>query len=202
MEKEPGQAEILPIGWKQEIHTPQHPNRELTPFKASMLKDISCGLGLEYANFANDWSAVSFSSVRAGTISERDSWKVLQDDMIAQSKSPVFRAWLASFLSLAASGNLPQAKAQKFMDHEFRGRRWMWVDPANDAKARELAVSHGWETNTQVTADMGHDFADNCDELRVEEKQSEGLKLGPVNPNGVPAPVVEAVNADKGDMTK
>jgi len=171
-DKQPGQSEVLPIGWKQEIHTPQHPNRELTAFKASMLRDVASGLGVEYANYANDWAGVSFSSVRLGTIGERDMWQVLQNDYMSQKSSPVFLAWLNSFLSLQVSGGLPIAKFNKFAEHEFRGRRWMWVDPMKDMKAAEIAVQNAWKTNTQIAADLGTDYNDNVEELLREQQSS------------------------------
>lgn len=168
-DKESGQSEILPPGWKQEVHTPQHPNRELTAFKATMIKDISSGLGVEYSNFSNDWAGVSFSSVRVGTISERDMWIARQNRFIAQCKTPVFLMWLRSFLASEISGGLPEEKFDKFAEHEFRGRRWMWVDPMRDMRAAEVAVAHGWKTNTQIASDVGTDFDDNIEELNREK---------------------------------
>jgi len=183
-EKEAGQSEVLPLGWKQEVHTPQHPNKEHAPFKAGILKDIASGVSLEYANFANDWSSVSFSSVRLGTISERDAWKVDQADMVSQCKSPQFLAWLQSFLSLAISGEYPAEKFEKFAEHEYRGRRWMWVDPMKDMAAAVVAADHGWRTNTQITSDLGGDFDDNVDEIKREAGITEGT---PLANNGDPA---------------
>jgi len=180
-EKEPGQSEVLPIGWKQEVNTPQHPNRELTAFKASMLKDVASGFGVEYSNFANDWAGVSFSSVRVGTISERDMWVTLQNDMISQCKSPIFLTWLRSFLSLSVSGGLPVSKFDKFSEHEMRGRRWMWVDPMKDMSAALIAVDRKWKTNTQVASDMGQDYSDN-----IEESKRETLMLVGDNKESVP----------------
>lgn len=168
-EKEPGQAEVLPPGWDSKVNVPQHPNRELTAFKASMLRDVASGFGVEYSNFSNDWAGVSFSSVRVGTISERDMWTQLQNKFIAQNKSPVFLMWLKSFLGLAVSGTYPAEKFPKFAEHEFRGRRWMWVDPMKDMNAADMAVSRGWKTNAQVAADLGTDFDDNVEELKREE---------------------------------
>jgi lambda family phage portal protein len=176
-EKEPGQAEVLPLGWKQEVHTPKHPNREHDPFKRGMLKDVSCGFGVEYSNFTNDWASVSFSSVRVGTISERDDWICLQNDMISQCKSPQFVMWLQSFLRFAVSEKLPMAKIDKFAEHQYRGRRWMWVDPMRDMAAAVVAVDHGWKTNTQVASDMGTDFADNVDEIKRETTATAGTAL-------------------------
>lgn len=168
-DKESGQSEILPPGWRQEVHTPQHPNRELTAFKAGMIKDVSSGVGVEYSNFSNDWAGVSFSSVRVGTISERDMWIVRQNRFIAQCKTPAFLMWLKSFLASDISGGFPAEKFNKFAEHEFRGRRWMWVDPMRDMRAAEVAVAHGWKTNTQIASDVGTDFDDNIEELNREK---------------------------------
>lgn len=173
-DKEAGQSEVLPMGWRQEVHTPQHPNRELTAFKVSMNKDISSAFGIEYANAFNDWAGVSFSSVRQGTISERDGWTMLQNQMIAQCKSKVFLLWLKSFLSYSISGGYPIEKIEKFSEHEFRGRRWMWVDPMKDMRAAEVAVDRGWKTNSQVASDMGGDFGDNIEELKREQTMKAG----------------------------
>ena len=167
-DKEPGQSEIIPRGYRSELQTPQHPNRELTAFKASMNRDIASGDGIEYANAFNDWAGVSFSSVRQGTISERDGWTMLQNIYVAQAKTPMFLAWLKSFLSLAVSGDFPAEKFPKFSEHEFRGRRWMWVDPMKDMNAAKMAVDNGWKTNTDVAADLGGDFTDNQEQLKRE----------------------------------
>lgn len=173
-EKESGQNEILPPGWTRQTHTPNHPNREVTAFKATMLKDISAGMGVEYSNFTNDWAGVSFSSVRVGTISERDMWTARQNRYIAKCKTPVFLMWLKSFLNSDISGGLPAEKFSKFSEHEFRGRRWMWVDPMKDMRAAEVAVAHGWKTNTQIASDMGTDYDDNIEELRQEQVSAAG----------------------------
>jgi len=177
MEKEPGQAEILPMGWKQEIHTPQHPNRELTNFKSSMQRDVASGFEVEYAGAFNDWARVSFSSVRQGVMSERDVWMIKQDDMIAQNKSLAFLMWLESFLALRVSGDLPQAKFTKFAEHLFRGRRWGWIDPLKDMTAAVIATEKGWKTDTQVTEDLGGDFDDNIAGIKREDKAKEGTRL-------------------------
>jgi lambda family phage portal protein len=196
-EKEPGQSEVLPIGWRQEIHTPSHPNRELTAFKASMLKDVASGFNVEYSNFANDWAGVSFSSVRVGTISERDMYISDQNDYIAQNKGPVFLAWLRSFLTYSISGGLPLSKFEKFSEHEHRGRRWMWVDPMKDMNAAKMAVENGWKTNSQVASDMGTDFEDNVEQIKREA----GLNLpAPRSTAAQSAPTKE--NDDEGDDKK
>jgi capsid protein len=94
---------------------------------------------------------------------------VAQNDFASQCKSPQFLAWLRSFLSLAVSGNYPAEKYEKFSEHAFRGRRWMWVDPMKDMNAAKMAVDNGWKTNTQVASDMGTDFDENLEEYKREK---------------------------------
>lgn len=177
LESRPGQKLLLPQGWDYKNHTPQHPNREVTAFKNSMLRDIASGLSLEYACFANDWGGVSYSSVRAGTLAERDMWMMMQARFIEQCLDRIFAAWLESFLSLAVSGNLPKEDFNILYDHEFRGRRWSWVDPLKDVYASVIAVQNGWKTNSQIAADFGCDFGDNLEEIAKENAIKEDLGL-------------------------
>ncbi|MBM3887814.1 MAG: phage portal protein [Verrucomicrobia bacterium] len=173
-EKEPGQQVILPPGWREKVNTPQHPNGNHGVFKSTLNKDVASAFGIEYSNAFNDWAGVSFSSVRVGTISERDAWIVAQNDMISRCKTPQFLAWLRSFLSLDVSGGLKLVKFDKFVEHEFRGRRWMWVDPMKDMAAAVVAVDRKWKTNAQVAGDMGTDFGDNVEGSRREQEMLAG----------------------------
>ena len=174
--KEPGSRLVLPQGWEYKTETPSHPNAMQSAFKASMLRDIASGGGVEYANFANDWNAVSYSSVRAGTISERDCWQALQNEMREKVLDRVFKIWLSSFLKLAASGEYGEADYVRLLPHTFRGRRWAWVDPMKDVTASVLAVKNGFQTAANVAADYGTDIDDNV--VEAARLQSECEKLG------------------------
>ena len=184
MPSEPGTKIKLEPGWDYKTVTPSHPNRELTAFKNSMLRDIATGLCVEYANFSNDWAGVSFSSVRAGTLAERDHWRMLQAQMVEQFVSPVFNAWLESFLKLAASGSYSSADFSRLSEHEFRGRRWDWVDPMKDVNASVIAVAHNWKTDEQIAADYGCDIDENIEaNARLKAKATE-LGVAPPAPQG------------------
>lgn len=187
LESNPASKLILPQGWDYENHTPQHPNREVTAFKNSMLRDVASGLSLEYACFANDWAGVSYSSVRQGTIAERDMWMMMQGKFIEQCLDRIFAAWLESFLSLAVSGDLDKANIDYLADHEFRGRRWAWVDPMRDVQASAIAVANGWKTDAQIAADYGGDIADNLAEQARIQKEREQLGIkAPAAPTNTP----------------
>jgi len=164
-------------------------------FKAGIIKDVASAFGVEYSNFANDWAGVSFSSVRVGTISERDSWTVDQNDMISQCKTPQFLAWLQSFLTYSISGNLPMVKFDKFAEHSYRGRRWKWVDPMKDMNAMKMARDHGWTTDTLITEELGGDFDENLETIDRENTSREkyGVPAPPMNgqQGKAPEPITE-----------
>ena len=183
MPSEPGTKIKLEPGWDYKTVTPTHPNRELTAFKNSMLREVASGLGLEYACFANDWAGVSFSSVRAGTLAERDHWRTLQAQMIEQVASPVFRAWLASFLKYRISSPYVAADFDRLAEHEFRGRTWEWVDPMKDVNAAAIAVAHGWKTDSQIAADYGTDYEENLAEQKRLKKKKEAAGILTDSPN-------------------
>lgn len=152
-------------------HTPNHPNREVGPFKKTMLRDIASGLGVDYPVFANDLGEANYSSIRAGTIAMRDNWKVYQDDFIDQVATPVFEAWLASFLARNIADPFVPSDFERLSEHEFQGRTWDWVDPVKDVNASVIAVDHGWKTNEEITAQYGgSDFLENCERLKLENK--------------------------------
>ena len=171
------QKYVLPNTWKYDSKTPQHPNREVSAFKNSMLRDVASGLGIEYACFANDWAGVSFSSVRAGTLAERDHWKILQDDFAEMFLAPVYRAWLNAFLATRLANPYVPSEYERLAEFEFRGRTWAWVDPMKDINSAAIAVEHGWKTDEQVAAEFGTDFDENLAEAKRVKPLKEAAGL-------------------------
>ena len=82
----------------------------------------------------------------------------------------------------------PYEKLEKFAEHEFKGRRWMWVDPMKDMNAAKLAVDNYWKTNSDVADDLGSDYDDNLEGVKREKdsRKKKGLKE-PADKNGMQA---------------
>ena len=180
---EPGTKMWLDGDIDFEWHSPNHPNREVTAFKKTTIRDIACGLGVDYPVFANDLGEANFSSIRAGTIAMRDNWKVLQDDFIDQVVTPVYEAWLASFLARTVASPYVPSDFARLVEHEFRGRTWDWVDPLKDVNAAVIAVEHGWKTNEEVTSQYGGaDFLENCTQLKIENAAKAAAGIAAKNP--------------------
>ncbi len=155
----PGTFERLPTGWDFVQYDPQHPGANFDKFVKSILRSAAGGLNVAYNNFANDLDGVSYSSIRSGTLEERENWMVVQDWFINSFCSPLYSAWLESAL-LTQSVKLPFAKLEKFRADTWTGRRWPWVDPLNDVQTREKELQLGITSKSQMVSEQGKDFAE------------------------------------------
>ena len=58
---------------------------------------------MSYHGLSNDLTEVSFSSIRSGTLEERDQWRVLQDWFASAVLEPLFHEWLQMALLSGAN---------------------------------------------------------------------------------------------------
>ena len=136
-----------------------------------MLRRLSTGLLTSYHSLTGDLTSVNFSSIRAGTLDERDMWKVMQGFYI-EFKQEMFSWWLARALMFDTDlKRLPYAKFDKFNAPVFFGRRWDWVDPKSDAAADREAVSLGVRSRSQIIREQGRDPDEVWDELDAERER-------------------------------
>ena len=131
---------------------------------------------MAYPNLAADLEGTSYSSIRQGTLDERDVWTLLQNWLIAELMEPVYEWWLEAAL-ITQTIPLPLAKFDKFNAPVFRGRRWQWVDPEKDAKGDEVAMLNGFKTLTQVVTENGGDIEEHLAELAFEKEKLEELDI-------------------------
>ena len=129
---------------------------------------------MAYHSLANDLEGVSFSSIRSGTLEERDRWMADQQWFIDTFMEPVFRDWLQMALLMGAitmpnGSALPAAKIEKFSRHEWQARRWDWVDPKADTEANILKVKAGLMSPQDLAAAMGYDFEDTLAAIKAAQ---------------------------------
>lgn len=159
----PGQFDVLPQGYDFTPFNPEYPTAMFADFVKANLRGVASGLGVSYHSLANDLQGVNFSSIRSGTLEERDAWMVLQNWFIDSFLRPLFLEWLTNALAfgqikLGNGSALPLSKLDKFSEHQFNGRRWMWVDPLKDIKASIMAMQAGVTAPQTVAAGMGEDL--------------------------------------------
>lgn len=172
---EPGEDRVIPLGWDYKPDAPARPNGAYSAFKKAVMRRIASGLSVSYNTLTSDLEGVSYSSIRAGTLEDREVYKMMQAALVDSILRPLFRrrdGWLDSFMAspLAAEyGFMPGDAARIRLADRWMPRRWAWVDPHSEAMSNEIAVAHHWTTNTDVAAETGRDYFDNIDTAKQEQ---------------------------------
>ena len=181
---QPGMYDTLPAGYTFQPHDSKYPNEVFGPFVKTILQRIATGWRVAYHSLANDLEGVSFSSIRSGTLEERDRWMDDQEWFISAFMEPVFMAWLrlsllSGAITMPNGSPLPAAKFAKFSRHEWQPRRWDWVDPKSDMEAKILSVRAGLIPPQDLAASMGYDFEDTLKAIQQAQRlaQTYGVSL-------------------------
>jgi lambda family phage portal protein len=187
-EAEPGLFEQLPAGVKFEAWDPQHPTTSFGTFIKTMLRGAASGMGVSYNTLANDLEGVNFSSIRSGTLEEREMWKIMQTWMIEHFFTDVFENWLLMALTTQKIP-LPLAKFEKFNSPVWRPRGWSWVDPLKEVKSNIEAVNAGFMSAQDVASQQGQDIEDIYAQLALEQslREKHGVTLGEPDLQGMQA---------------
>ncbi|MFN4115225.1 MAG: phage portal protein [Inhella sp.] len=195
MDAAPGEFRSLPEGMQFQPFNPAYPAAMFGDFVKANLRGIASGLGVAYHALANDLQGVSYSSIRRGTLEERDAWMVLQSWFIDAFLEPLFDRWLTFALAngqvLLPNGSaLPLSRRAKFSAHAFAGRRWSWVDPLKDVQADIAAMQAGLRSPQDVAAGMGKDLEDTLLQIQAANTLAErlGVRIATQAPAAVEGP--------------
>lgn len=191
-EADPGQFGVLPDGVGFTPFNPDYPHAMYDTFTKAAKRDIGSGMNVSYHSLANDLEGVNFSSIRSGTLEERDEWMMVQGWFISQFLEPVYEGWLRSSLLRGAlkminGSALPVNKLQKFRAHEFMGRRWQWVDPMKDNQAAVLAMENGLASPYKIAAQQGLDAETVLQDIARFRALADELKVTLGSPKTQPA---------------
>lgn len=161
---QPVSFDTLPEGYDVKAFDSRYPEAMFAPFVKAINQRASSGLNVSYPNLCNDYEAVSFSSIRAAVLAERDEWRKVQRWFAANVLDRIFDRWLQFALANRAIGlpgsPLPITKLEKFRPHKFVPRGWEWVDPKNDMVAKTEALRANLATHTDILAEQGIDIED------------------------------------------
>jgi lambda family phage portal protein len=168
MSAEPGTFHQLPEGMDFKPFDPTHPTTAFADFEKAVLRGIASGLGVSYTSLANDLEGVSYSSIRQGSLEDRDFYKTLQMFMIQHFVEPVYREWLSMAMTTTAL-SLPITKFDKFADStEFRARGFAWVDPQKEINAAVTAINNGIMSMQDVANQYGRDVEETFEQVAME----------------------------------
>lgn len=189
MDAEPGVFEN--IGNKEFVaFNPQFPEPFIAQFTQNILKSISSGLGISYNNLASDLTNVNFSSIRQGTLEDREFYKGLQTWFAGQWCKKIYDKWLEVALlsgKLTVAGKpLKMERLTKYKAVTFQGRRWAWIDPASEMQAYQIAIANNLTSRSAVIRDGGNDPEDVFNEISRENDTQDKLGISPPPPPGSP----------------
>lgn len=179
MDFEGGIIEELPYGYEFMSHDPKYPHEQHEPFNKLNLRKVAGNFGLNYNSAFGDYAGVTFSSLRAGAIDERDVFKLEQSLFIESLCIDVYKNWLQWSLMSGALAPLSYANLKKYMKHEWQARRWDWVKPLEDVQAKIKAVKAGFESPIKIAKEKGYDIEEIFQDLAtIKELEAEyGVKL-------------------------
>lgn len=164
VDAEPLSFHELPQGAELADWMPQFPNNETASFTKAMLRGAAAGWGVLYNNVAGDLEGVNFSSIRQGTLDERDHWKDLQQWLVESLLQPVFDAWLeVALLSgrIVVRGKpVPATRIDTLREILWQPRRWQWIDPGADVEAAVKSKNNMLASPSQIILDSGRDPMD------------------------------------------
>ena len=162
IDAEPLSFHELPEGAELAEWNPNYPSGEFATFHKAMLRGAAAGMGVLYNNMAGDLEGVNFSSIRQGTLDEREHWKECQQWLIETALVPIYEAWLAWRLLSGAikteSGKvIPAARLKDCKAVMWQPRRWSWIDPRADQEANTNSIRGGQNSFSAVIRDQGRD---------------------------------------------
>lgn len=178
IDAEPGAFPVLPEGAELKEWLPQYPSGEFLPVFKTLLRGATAGMGVAYNNLANDLEGVNFSSIRQGTLDEREHWKELQEWMVEDAVQPVFEAWLkysllAGRIKVKGKPLSPALLAQLKAAVSWQPRRWQWIDPTSDVTAAVNSKNNLLTSPSRIIREWGGDpaevFADYAADIKAME---------------------------------
>lgn len=186
---EPGTFKRLAPGEKLTPLDPKHPTTNYADFKKAHVRAIAQAGQVSYTSLSGDLEAVNYSSIRAGLLSERDRYRMLQGRLIRALHTRVYRRWLP----LAQLTGALRISAQDVARGErvrWQPRGFAWVDPRADLEALGAEIRLGINSRTEAAAERGRDFEKVLEQIDAEERlaQSYGVDVSGVE---LPPQVVE-----------
>ncbi len=170
VDAEPGTFPTLPEGYDMKMFDPQHPSGNFPPFTKQMLRGMASGLGISYNSLASDLESVNYSSIRSGTLEERDNWKEKQATFTEDFCDPVYEGFLLMWLVLPGT-QYGILDLERFLNAaKWTARSWDWVDPLKDQKANTEGLRTGTITYTEILAEQGKDFEEHIEVLKHEQE--------------------------------
>ena len=157
MDVEAGTLHQLPKGVDLKEWNPTHPATAFADFQKGILRGIASGLGVSYSSLSGDLEGTSYSSIRQGSLEERDFYRDEQRFLIEHLAFPIFGMWLRHVMDFGFI-SIPATKFDKFYGSTiFRPRGFSWIDPEKEMRASVIGLHNGLLSPSDIAAQYGRD---------------------------------------------
>jgi len=171
---EPGSIQELPAGMDLKKYDPTYPIQGYSDYIKSISRDIASGLGVSYIDLYSDLNNCSYSSIRWGTLSDREQYKMFQRLLIDTVIEPIY----LNFVEMAClSGTLtdgktklPYSKLDKYSQALYRPRSYPTIDPEKESRADMQMLQNQETTLTKLLAEKGFNIEDVLKERQRENE--------------------------------
>lgn len=194
---QPGKWFKLAPGEEANLHDPKHPTTAFSDFYKGSVRAIAQAGNVSYTSLSGDLEAVNYSSIRAGMLSERVLFRMMQQRMIRYFCQRVYRRWLP-MAQLTGQVAISAADISRAMRVRWQPKGFPWVDPLKDIEALRAEIALGVNSRTRAAAERGLDFEKVLEELDAEARLA---KEYGVNVSGaeVTMPPEESTTTKPGD---
>lgn len=177
-----------------------------TGFEESLLRHIAAGLGLNYEQFARDFSKTNYSSARA---SMAETWKTMQSKkriVADRFAGHIYALWLeeevnAGRVPLPANVTAADLYSDPLLLDALSQADWIGasrgqIDELKETQAAMLRITAGLSTYEDEAARLGKDWRKVFNQRQREQKEAEalGIRLGQTES---PAQTVKDAGATK-----
>lgn len=172
-EIEPGMIHYA--GEDEEVTTidPSRPGANFAPFVEHALRSIAASLNFPYELLAKNFFRTTFSSGQLAMLDGRLGFRMRRQVLIDQGMRPIYRRLIFEQVFIDSLGGLIPVSAYRgneslFDRHEWTGQGWGHINPLQDVKANDLAISSGQKTLSDCHHEGGTSF-DNARATRHRE---------------------------------
>jgi len=178
---DPGQYWTLPPGVKLGGFNPTFPDQSVGPFIQACLRGVGAAVGMAYHSLANDPGEVNYSTARVALLDERDGWMAMQQWYVDAFCAPDFVRWMRGAIM---DGTLIQDYYRHRNAVRWQPKRWSWIDPEKEIKAKQIALETKLTSRTREAAASGEDIEEIFQELADEQALADtmGIDLQPKKP--------------------
>lgn len=144
---------------------PEHPTTSFSDFMGTLVRFAGLNLGLPLELAMLDFSKTNYSSARASMEQAYRSFRVQQRYFANNWLSKWYRWRIAKAVNL---GELSGAIPDDYLNHEWFGQPWPYLNPVDDAAGTLALIDSGRTTLTQELAKVGMTLEDWLDEKATE----------------------------------